>query len=116
MENKNPNRRRRPRKTQGKVKPMYERINDETEGWKVHKAEQKDRRAKRVAERKQIIKDTASVLGLVHRVLTPYQIRLSGQGKMVDLYLTHGRYHDIVNNKRGEIGRDFKQFIINFFK
>ena len=76
----------------------------ESEDFKEHRRDQQARRAKRLPGRQQLILDLTSSGYMVER-LTDYQYRITKPGslKRVDIFPIHMRYHNITDNRRGQI-------------
>lgn len=78
----------------------------DADDFKDHRREQQDRRAKRLPGRQQAIWELTAIGYLVEQ-LTEFQFRItkSGSLKRVDIYPIHLRYHNITDNRRGQIKR-----------
>lgn len=90
---------------------MVDEVNETNALWRGHKELQRARRNKRRPER------MAKILALRQEgfsieVITEYQVRVN---RRLDIWLTHNRYHDIKENKRGGFP-DVQVFVREFFK
>lgn len=47
--------------------------------------------------------------------LMTWQIRLSHDGKMLDIFTQSKKWHDILNNERGQIKGEITEFLNNHF-
>ncbi|MEE9573653.1 MAG: hypothetical protein V3W20_11435 [Candidatus Neomarinimicrobiota bacterium] len=79
-------------------------MNWESEDFKDHRKDQQARRAKRLPGRQQAVWELAAIGYFVEK-LTEYQFRITKPGslKRVDIFPIHLRYHNITDNRRGQI-------------
>lgn len=76
----------------------------DAEDMRDHRREQQERRAERLPDRQQAILDLQNHGYLVEQ-LTEFQFRVTkfGSLKRVDIYPIHLKYHNITDNRRGQI-------------
>jgi len=72
-------------------------MGDVGEMWREERKAYKIRRDARIERWKKTM-EWLKANGLVVEFLTEYQVRING---MLDLYIVHGRYHNIKFNRRG---------------
>lgn len=85
------------------------------EFWQIKRRHQRERRKVRLHDRRhQIIRLKDEGFEVESKTEVHYRIN-----RLLDIWLVHNQYHDIENNKRGEIGyghQDIYKFVKNFFK
>ncbi len=79
-------------------------MNWESEDFKDHRRDQQARRAARLPGRQQVIWELTEHGYLVEQ-LTEFQFRITKPGslKRVDIFPIHLKYHNITDNRRGQI-------------
>lgn len=76
----------------------------DSDDWRDHRHDQQKRRATRLPGRTQAIWELTAIGYLVER-LTDFQFRITKPGslKRVDIFPIHLRYHNVTDNRRGQI-------------
>lgn len=88
--------------------------NEISAAWKVYKSEQKERRNHRRDKRIEELERFCKVFGASMKKLTDYQVRITYGTKIVDVFITHNKYHDVVKNKRGNIKPNLTTFLTKY--